>query len=176
MRRVLLDQTIDTDYGQFDLGWGDSYDGFTGDFREVFDGQENGLAGAAQPDGLYLNLARRSGGSPVLIELLDAEPEDDETWEDVVEVSVVVAAGAQPGWMTWAGEDGGPLDLPPGSYRVRVNAQGRDAGAKDEFAETAVDAYLLQFWPAAAAADAIVRTTSADAAYWHSEVRSSREG
>ena len=35
--RVLLDETIETDYGQFDLGWGDGFEGFAGDFDEVFE-------------------------------------------------------------------------------------------------------------------------------------------
>ncbi len=174
MTRVLLDETIETDYGQFDLGWGDGFEGFAGDFDEVFAGQVNGLAGAAHPGGLYLNLARRSGGSPVRIELMDLEPADDEQFEDVVEVSILVGAGAKPGWMTWAGEDGGPLELPPGSYRVRVNARGRDAGADDEFAEEAVDFYLIQLWPAESRPDEIARTTSANAAYWHREVGNRR--
>lgn len=104
------------------------------------------------------------------MELMDLEPADDEQWEDVVEVSIAVGAGAKPGWMTWAGEDGGPLELPPGSYRVRVNARGRDAGADDEFADEAVDFYLIQLWPAESRPDEIVRTTSANAAYWHREV------
>ena len=69
MVRVLLDGVIDTDYGQFDLVWGDDY-GFDGDVDRFFAGQVNGLVGAASGQGLYVNLARRSGGSPVRIVLL----------------------------------------------------------------------------------------------------------
>lgn len=76
--------------------------------------------------------------------------------------------------MTWAGEDGGPLELAPGSYRVRVNARGRDAGADNELAEEAVDFYLIQLWPAKSRPDEIVLTTSANAAYWHREVGNRR--
>ncbi len=174
MARVLLDEMIDTDYGQFDLVWSAGL-GFVGDFDRCFAGQVNGLAGAASGDGLYVNLARRSGGSPVRIVLLQDAPDlDDELWEDVVEVSISIPPGERPGWTTWSGEDGGPLDLPAGDYRVRVSARGRDAGHNGEFADEAVDFYLLEFWPAPRQADAIIRTSSANAAYWHREVGSRR--
>ena len=162
-----MDQVVETDYGQLDLGWGDG-EGFDGDTDRFFAGQVNGLVGAADPEGVYLVLARRSGGSQVRIEVHDTEPSLTDEWEDVVEVSITVPESAETiGWTTWAGEDGGVLKIPPGAYRVRVNARGRDAGAEDEFAEEVVDFYLLQLWPTPPRPDEIVRTTSADAAYWH---------
>jgi hypothetical protein len=48
MARVLLDATIRTAYGQFDLTWSDEL-GFDGDFDRYFAGQVNGLAGAGSP-------------------------------------------------------------------------------------------------------------------------------
>jgi hypothetical protein len=174
MERVLLDRLIETDYGQLDLLWGDD-GGFDGVFDRFFAGQTNGLVGAASGQGLYVNLARRSGGSPVRIVLLDDAPAPDaDQWEDIVEVSMTVPAGVSPRWSTWAGEDGGPLDLPSGAYRVRIKARGRDAGRDGEFAEGAVDFYLLMIWPAPAQLDSIIRITSADAAYWHREVGNRR--
>jgi hypothetical protein len=62
MERVLLDEVISTDYGQFDLIWVDGA-GFDGDFGRFFRRQDNELVGAADPGGVFLNLARRSGGS-----------------------------------------------------------------------------------------------------------------
>ena len=115
MTRVLFDGVVSTDYGQLDLLWGDGV-GFDGDFDRSFAGQVNGLAGAASGDGLYLNLARRSGGSSVRIALEDKAPgPPDEQWEDVVEVSVTVPAGSTARWCSWAGETGGGLDLSPGT-------------------------------------------------------------
>lgn len=163
---VLADMVVDTDYGQFDLGWGDG-DGFDGDDDRAFAGQVNGWVGAADPDGIYIVLARRSGGSHVVIALHDTDPAPADTkWEDVVEVSALIPPGGA-GWGSWGGESGGELDVPPGSYRVRVSARGRDAGAADEFAEGVVDHYLIEFWPAAMMPDTIVRTGSTDAQYWH---------
>ncbi len=170
MATVLLDQVIDTDYGQFDLGWSVPF-GFDGDFDRFFEGQVNGLVGAADANGVYLNLARRSGGSEVRIELAERAPDLHlGTWEDVVEVSVTVPEGADPRWSSWAGADWGTLLIPAGTYRLRVSAHGRDAGRNGEFAEGVVDSYLLVFWPAPIEPDAVVQVGSDDAAYWHQEI------
>lgn len=166
MARTLFDDVVHTSYGQYDLVWTPE-GGFDGDADAFFADQANGLVGASSPHGVYAHLSRWGGGSAVRIELLDAEPPLDDEWEDVVEVSTVVPAGASPAWSSWAGESGGPLDLPPGSYRLRSSARGRDAGAEDEFADGVVDHYLLQLWPAPSAPDAVVRTTSDNAAAFH---------
>lgn len=170
MSIVLFDDVVHTDYGQFDLVWGEGI-GFDGDAEKFFRGQVNGLVGAADPGGVYLNLARRSGGSRVRIELVDtAPPLQSDEYADVVEVSTVVPPGATTRWVSWAGETGGSLSgLGPGSYRVRVSARGRDDGAADEFAEGIVDDYVVELWPADPAPDEIVRTGSESAAYWHRE-------
>ena len=140
-----------------------------------FAGQANGLVGAAGAEGLYLHFGRRSGGSALTIELLDAEPPlEAGLWEDIVEVSVTIPADSTPQWNTWAGDTSGDLALPAGTYRVRVAAAGRDTGAADEFAESIVDRYLVQLWPSPWRPDAILATTSTDAEYWHREVGSRR--
>ncbi|MFF0343492.1 hypothetical protein [Kribbella sp. NPDC004875] len=174
MERVLLDEVVFTDYGQFDLGWGDGF-GFDGDADRYFAGQVNGLVGAARANGVYLHFGRRSGGSPVRIVLIDEAPgESGSSWEDVVEVSIDVPSGTQVRWVSWHG-DGGVLDgVGAGEYRLRVSARGRDAGHDGEFADGPVDAYLLQLWPAPARPDAILRVGSSDAEYWHREWGSRR--
>ena len=160
-----------TTHPQFDLVWSES-GGFDGNFDRFFAGQVNGLVGASDPDGVYINLARRSGGSPVSIVLMDAPPVDNEaSWEDVVEVSFILPEGQEMRWITWAGESWGALGtIPPGSYRLRVSAKGRDQGHADEFSEHSVDAYLLQMWPAHPQPDTVLRTGSEDGRYWHGEV------
>lgn len=170
---VIFDRVVRTDYGQLDFIWGDDF-GFDGDFDRFFRGQVNGLAGAASDEGLYVNLARRSGGSPVQVVLLDTEPPTQDGWEDVVEVSISVPPDSEPRWSTWAGQESGDLPIPCGTYRGRVHARGRDAGRDGEFADGPVDWYLVELWPAPAAPDAILRETSADATYWHREIGSRR--
>jgi len=175
VEQVLLDQVMYTDYGQLDITWGeDGY--FDGDFDRSYQGQVNGLVGAANPQGMHINLARRSGGSPVRMVLWDSQPAlDAPQWEDIVEVSIEVPEGHQATWSTWAGTDTGPLSIPPGSYyRVRVCARGRDEGQAGELEEGTVDDYLVQLWPAPWQPDAILQVRSHDANYWHQEVGSRR--
>jgi hypothetical protein len=170
VEHILLDEVIETDYGQFDLIWDDEY-GFDGDFERFFDGQLNGLVGAAHAGSVYVNLARRSGGSPVRIVLRNSRPADDESYQDVVEVSIQIPTNTVVQWASWAYESHGTLaDLLPGAYRLRVSARDRDAGRDGEFAEGSVDAYLLELWPAPPEPDSIVRVGSHDAEYGHREV------
>jgi hypothetical protein len=175
MEKVLLDDVIKTDYGQFDLIWSDDV-GFDGDFDRFFDGQTNGLVGAADSNGLYIHFARRSGGSKVRIVLADSEPAAaPSNWEDVVEISITVPETERFAWSSWAGESGGELHgVAPGSYRVRVSARGRDAAAANEFADDVLDDYLIELWVAEPGPDAIVRATSDNAVYWHKEIGSRR--
>ena len=173
MPEVIFDGVVDTDYGQLDLVW-HADGGFDGDWDRFFDGQVNGLAGAASGDAVYVNLARRSGGSSVRIVRHDAEPAISPTAEDVVEVSVTIPSGADVVWSSWGSESSGPLSLAPNTYRVRVSAWGRDAGRDGELADGLVDWYVIDLWHAAPRPDEIVRTTSADAAYWHEEIGSRR--
>jgi len=88
-----MDEVVHTDHGQFDLLWQDGA-GFDGDFDRFFHGQVNGLVGAADSGGVYLNLARRSGGSRVILQLFDAEPPlPTDRYEDVVAVTLSVPDG-----------------------------------------------------------------------------------
>jgi hypothetical protein len=163
----LFADVVTTLFGQFDIGWSEC-SGFDGNDTAFFEGQVNGLVGAARDDGVYLHLAR-SEGSLVRINLLDAEPPPPtEWWEDVVEVSVVVPDDAAVRWMTWARESHGVLEgLTPGSYRLRVSARGRDLAAANQSQRGVVDSYLLEFWRAQWEPDQIIRTGSANAVYWH---------
>jgi hypothetical protein len=171
MERVLLDDIIRTDYGQFDIGWSEGA-GFDGNWDRFFNGQVNGLVGAADPGGVYISLGRRSGGSRIRIVLLDGEPPPPPPYyDDVVEVSATIPDGAKAGWQAWAGMGSGELPgLAPGTYRMRVSAHGRDAGHQNELAEDVVDEYLVELWPSSNADDAILRVGSQDAQYWHREI------
>ena len=167
---VLLDDIIDTDYGQFDIVY-DEDGGFDGDADRFFAGQANGLVGAADPHGVYIGLARRSGGSRIRIVLYaTAAPQaaDEASWEDIVEVSTTVPDDDVTEWATWGSASDGALPgLQAGDYRVRVSARGRDAADRDELRGEETDSYLVELWPAPWAPDSIIRTTTANAARWH---------
>ena len=139
METVLLDERIETVYGQLLLDW--SVDRFEGDSHAAFVGQVNGLVGAADPGGVYLILACQDGGHIRLV-LHDAEPPlPPAQFKDVVEVSVTVQAGVGVAWVSWGGESSGAIHgWAPGSYRMRVSALDRDAahfglpeGVDDEY-------------------------------------------
>lgn len=170
MERVLLDRVLTTDYGQFELLWDPV--AVEEDLDLCFGGQANGLVGAAVPGRVYVNIASRlPEPAHVRIVALDGPPAaPGPEWEDVVEVSTEVprlpADEAAPHWTSWGYADSGPLDVTPGYYRLRVSARGRDA-ARDPVGEGVHDHYLLELWPAPPSADAILRTTSEDAANWH---------
>lgn len=171
---VLLDQVVRTSYGQFTLEWGTSGNAWDGDADRFFAGQLNGWIGAVVEGVVVVVLARYGGGSAMRVELWPDAPPTDASWEDCVEVSITINAGESVGWGNWDWTESGALALPPGGYRLRANARGRDAGAADEFAPDVVDHYLLQFWPAPMSPDAVMRTTSSDAAYWNKEWGSRR--
>jgi hypothetical protein len=124
MGRVLMDEVVATDYGQLDLWFSDDVDD-DGDIQATFTGQLDGVAGAAVPGRIYLNLGRRSGGPSVRMEAHDGVISCDGNWEDIVEVSTVVGEQGDCGWSRWAGESGGQFVLPPGPHRVRACAHGR---------------------------------------------------
>ncbi|MDQ0643488.1 hypothetical protein [Microbacterium murale] len=172
MISVLLDDVIYTDYGQFTIV--SNAGSFDGDAARFFAGQANGWVGADVPGTLHVVLGRRSGGSRVRIELSTDEPQLERS-QDIVEGSVTFQPDTPVAWEAWAAETSGPLAIPPGSYRTRVSAIGRDEGSANEFAEIAVDSYLIQFWPAPASEDAILKTSSQDATYWNREWGSRRD-
>ncbi|MGZ0151368.1 hypothetical protein ACXJJ3_30240 [Kribbella sp. WER1] len=108
-------------------------------------------------------------GSPLRIVLMETAPsEPEDSWEDVVEVSIDVPAGADAGWSSWAGESGGRLEgLAAGSYRLRLSARGRDAGRDGEFEEGLVDAYSSSCGRPMPRLTRSWRVGSHDDVYWH---------
>ncbi|MFF0266391.1 hypothetical protein [Kribbella sp. NPDC004536] len=137
--------------------------------EECFVGQQNGLCGAASPGTLFLVTGLHTGDVGFTVELYDAPPPLDDSWEEIVEASYRPRGAAM--LMTWAGDGGWwDLDLEPIDYRVRYCGWGMDAGHQagpPMDGDPLVDRYLLQFWPAPAAPDRVLKQTSAQAAYWH---------
>ncbi|MEV6288801.1 hypothetical protein [Kribbella sp. NPDC051770] len=164
--KVLYDGPVRVSYFQLYVMSGGT---FASDPAESNHGQVNGLCGAALPGTLFLTTGLHFGHTTFTVELYDDQPPVDSSWEEVVEVSFRPVED-EVALVEWAGEAVHLLELPGADYRVRYCASGMDAAADADTVgddEPALDRYLLQFWPAKAEPDVIVKQTSEMAKYWH---------
>jgi hypothetical protein len=145
------------------------------DLRRSFAGQVNGLCGVGIAGRLWLVTGLHTGVVRCTVERHDDEPAVPSSgWNEVVEASFVPAG--LPMWLIGCmGEEGVVLPLAPGvPHRVRYCAAGFDAGKAADVRsadEPVVDRYLIQFWPAPVAPDAVLRQTGEESAYWHEHAR-----
>lgn len=136
--------------------------------EESLHGQSNGICGASVPGGLMLMAGLHTGIVGLTVEVLDTEPRLSDEWEEVVEVSFQFLA---PGVVLrdWDGNKVCDIPLVNRSYRVRFSAKNygvaEDLGRFED--EDPMEKYLLQFWPAPAAPDVVIRQTRERASYWH---------
>jgi hypothetical protein len=168
--RTVVHGDVHVHYGQIYVQ-SEGGDPFEGDLTACFAGQRNGLCGAAVRGTLFLITGLHTGDVGFTAEVHDTEP-PDAGGEDVVEAPFRTEGVAR--LVTWGGEDWWDLELPPGDYRVRYSGSGMDTGRDRDTrrdGEPELDRYLLQFWPAPPAPDAVVRQHSASAAYWHGFAR-----
>lgn len=165
MKRTLYDGKLHVDYSQFYI-WTDEQaaDGYSAAFDNVqrtFAGQSSGLCGAAMRGLLYFDTGTQYGAIGARVVVADTEPDLDDSWEDVVEVSY--QAGEETSLVEWGDGDSYPLDLAAGEYRVRYAARGRDQADEredEEDAEEPVEYVEIAVWPAPASADRLIRITS----------------
>ncbi|MFF7250321.1 hypothetical protein ACFZBU_41370 [Embleya sp. NPDC008237] len=136
-------------------------------------GQVNGLCGAAVEGYLFLTTGMHTGHVGLTIEVHETPPAVDERWEDVVEASFTPQTRTV--WLAqWEGGIACEFELDPVDHRVRYCAVGMDEATAHGVVfdgEPPVDRYLLQFWPAPAEPDRVVRQTSDQAAYWNQVAR-----
>jgi hypothetical protein len=168
---ILFDDEVPVHYGFIFVSCAEDQP----DLMETRAGQRNGLCGAAVPGVLSLITGLHTGEVPFTVQWHDAEPSLDAGWEDVVEASFTTT---ETKLALTSFQDYFELELPfIGSLRARYCATGMDAAHQRDTrmdGEPAVDRYLLAFWPADPADDAIVRQTSRHAAYWHREAQAVR--
>jgi hypothetical protein len=134
-----------------------------------FQGQTNGLCGAAISDILFLITGLHTGRVRLSVDVLDAPPPLDQTWEEVVEVPFVIN-GEGVSLYDWNGECVCEIPLSTGIYRVRYCVRDMDRGKDVDTIleeEEPVDFYHLAFWSADLLPDVIVKQTSEIAVYWH---------
>ncbi|WP_410640095.1 hypothetical protein [Amycolatopsis sp. lyj-346] len=168
--RTVVHGDVHVHYGQIYVH-DEAGEPFEGDLTACFTGQRNGLCGAAVPGTLFLITGLHTGEVGFTAEVHETEPPDSDA-EDVVEVTF--RAEGRTVLVTWGGSDWWDLELAPGDYRVRYGGTAMDAGRERDTrlgGEPRLDSYLLQFWPAPAASDVVVRASSAIAAYWHGFAR-----
>ncbi|HXU69809.1 MAG TPA: hypothetical protein VN947_10795 [Polyangia bacterium] len=163
--------TLHVHYGQAYVESGGEHP--DADMEQNFRGQPQGLCGARIPGALFLITGLHTGTVGFEVRIHGDEPPVDETFEDIVEVSFRPAT--QDVQLTeWAAQATYPLAIEHRDYRVRYSARGMDAAHEQDTVvdgEPIIDSYLLEFWPAAPAAQRIVKQTSANAAYWHDYAR-----
>lgn len=136
--------------------------------EDAFALQRNGLCGAAVPGGLFLTTGLHTGYVNLIIHVHHARPAVDESWDEVVEAGWLLNSG--PVFLKgWDAAKMCEIPLEPGSYRVRYSARrfGQAAPEGEEGGREAVESYLLAFWPAPHADDAVLRQTSDHAAFWN---------
>ncbi|SJM92679.1 hypothetical protein [Crenothrix polyspora] len=159
--------------GRLHVHYGQAYVGTDGQtlvdsFEGYFRGQSNGLCGAASRDSLCILTGLHTGDVGMTVDVLDATPQLDDAWEDIVEVSFIPNT-SEARLVDWDGTlvCNIPLLLP--SYRVCYCARNMDYGKEIDtiVEEDPADFYALIFWPAPLAPDAIIKQTSEIATYWH---------
>jgi hypothetical protein len=140
------------------------------DMDASFSGQQNGLLGAAEAGVLRLITGTADGDVRLSVQVVEREPQLDDSWEDCVEVTFSPASPVV-ALFDWDGAASFEIPLGEASYRVRYATRGADAGN----AGTETEVAGLWFWPAPPGADAIIRQTSKSAAYWHSHASRLRQ-
>ncbi|MGA4848863.1 hypothetical protein ACOBQB_22390 [Streptomyces sp. G5(2025)] len=136
-------------------------------------GQTTGLCGAAVPGYLFLTTGLHTGAVGYTVELHEVEPEPDESWEEITEVSFRPVT-PQVSLDLWGGDGSFPLALDMVDHRVRHCVSGMDEAVERELEclhGLVIERHLLQFWPAPPARDRLVKQTSSGAAYWHDVAR-----
>lgn len=157
-------------YGQAYVLVGDAE---SSNLEACFNGQVNGLCGTASSGVMFLITGLHTGQVGFTVEVSDAPPEVDSSWEEIVEAPFLVS-DSPVALYEWGEASGQPLLLPEGQYRARYSARNMQAGNDQDTSvddETIIDEYRLQLWPASAGPDQVIRQTSAIAAHWHDFAR-----
>ncbi|WP_278102659.1 hypothetical protein AB0870_14685 [Microbacterium proteolyticum] len=168
METVIFDRPMHVHYGFIWLYPEGRFDELAD--LDPFQGQANGLCGAALPGILSMRTGLHTGAVPLRVVVVDEPPPLGDA-EDIVGVSFRPTESVL---MLVAFHDGEEISLPLRSYRARWSATAMQAGRDVDTVledEPAPDRYELCLWPDDdPRADAIIRQGSQTAAYWHSTV------
>ncbi|MEU2855565.1 hypothetical protein [Streptomyces syringium] len=132
---------------------------------------ENGLL-AVTDCGAAVLCGTHTGTIEVTAETWDGSPPlDPSSWQDVTEMTLPWKGQRMEVWGAgYTPDEELPLTIPgPGTYRLRVCGRHRDDGEDRRTADTPVEQYLLQIWPAPSAPPVTHKATSALGARWRSQ-------
>lgn len=174
----LFNGNLNIEYGQFYFDVADNDVDLDDELLPdtAFEGQRNGLCGAAQQGKLFFVTGIQNGVISLDCELHEQEPEVNDEYQEIVEVSLVV--GDEPiSLCEWAHEETHKLNLSSGNYRVRYLIQGFDKDYDDEerdddsYWESPLEgqSHRIQIWRGDVEQDRLVKHTTENARYWHEE-------
>lgn len=155
-------------YGQFYFLSTDDWDG---DLMHCFPCQENGLCGVSSKGVVFFITGLHTGNITLKVILHSSEPELDQSKDEIVEASFTVSDLPMK-LEAWGGELVKDTELSPGTYRIRYGA--KNFGVAEElgkFEEGDIECYDVDIWPAPYSKDEIIKVTSEQAMYWHSEIK-----
>jgi len=157
-------------YGQFYLL---SEEGVGSDLSECFLGQKNGLCGTVSSGMVFCITGLHTGKIGLQIDLEEYEPDLDRDAGEIVEASFsVTEAGID--LESWGGEVKECLPIPSGHYRIRYSAYDfAKAEETGEFDAGDIETYKIQVWPSDKIGDSVIKVSTEQAGYWHSEVKRS---
>ena len=175
--KTLYNSSLGIEYGQFYIT------PVADDFEEeddlipdnAFEEQENGLCGAALRERIFFVVGIQNGKIAVDVQLHDSSPEVNDSFEEIVEVSII-RAEHKLHLCEWGWVNTHELDIPAGTYRLRYSIDGfendYDPDIEDEeYWESPLprQKHLIQIWPSGASEDRILKQTTEQAKYWHEE-------
>lgn len=172
----LYSSNLSINYGQFYITPDEeNFDEDAWDTDEAFKDQKNGICGASVKGHLFFITGIQDGTISVDIQLCDKAPPIDDSYGEIVEVSLEVAS--QGVFLTeWGSENTHKLDIPNGKYAVRYSIDGMDKDYDDEIEdenqyESPVPGqrHLIQLWIDEPAEDIVVKVSTEHAKYWHKE-------
>jgi hypothetical protein len=163
---IAVDGPIQTSFGQIYLASGD----YVGEdcYETAFEGQSNGLCGAAVAGGLFLKVGIHTGPVSISLEVHETAPPVDLSWDEIVEAPCTIVES--PAYLYgWGGESALEVPMEEGEYRARFCAKAYGETDVDGVSvnENSGERYFLVLWPEAARPDQIVKQTSAWAVQLH---------
>ena len=174
LSKELFSGKINISYGQFYIEQHEEDPVNYADLDEAFEGQQNGLCGAAQASRLFLIVGPQNGAIELKVELCSTEPKIDHDASDIVQCSFS-NKGSNLHIVEWADEAHYPLDLPEEKFYARYSIQGMDKehaiDCSDEEFEKPIAGqnYKIQFWKSDLAGDQVIKSESELGRYWHGE-------